>query len=47
MFHRYKNPKDVGWLGWFDCDNVASAFVDLEGRVVLFDSETGAVTPLY
>ncbi len=47
MFHPYSNPKATGWQGWFECGGKATAFVGLDGRVVLFDDATKEVTPLY
>lgn len=36
MFHRYKIPDAVGWLGWFEDESGnATAFVGLDRRVVL------------
>lgn len=38
MFHRYKNPDGVGWLGWFE-DHMGNttAFVGLDSRVVFME----------
>ncbi|KKM98959.1 hypothetical protein LCGC14_1152620 [marine sediment metagenome] len=39
MFTRYRNPDDVGWLGWFeDASGIVTAFVGLD-RKVLFVCE--------
>lgn len=35
MLKLYRNPKSVGWMGWFeDEDGKALAFVTLEGVIV-------------
>jgi len=35
MLKLYKNPKNVGWMGWFEDKNGnALAFVTLEGIIV-------------
>lgn len=35
MFHRYANPDDVGYLGWFeDAYGEVIAFVALDRRVL-------------
>lgn len=35
MLKLYKNPKNVGWLGWFeDMDGHALAYVTLEGLII-------------
>ncbi len=47
MYHEYKNPKAVGWLGWFECDGRATAFVCLDGHVMLWDDDTKTATSLY
>jgi len=42
MFKRYKNPDDVGWLGWFeDFDGNCIAFVSLD-RKIIFSYELGS-----
>jgi hypothetical protein len=35
MLKLYSNPKNVGWLGWFE-DNVGNvlAFVTLDGMII-------------
>ncbi len=39
MLKLYKNPKSVGWMGWFeDGDGNALAFVTLEGVIVSMSS---------
>ncbi len=36
MLKLYKNPKHVGWLGWFEDEGGnALAFVTLQGVIVL------------
>jgi hypothetical protein len=35
MLKLYKNPKNAGWMGWFeDKDGKALAFVTLQGIIV-------------
>ena len=35
MLKLYKNPKSVGWMGWFEDKNGnALAFVTLEGIII-------------
>ena len=35
MFKMYANPKETGWLGWFEgADGQATAFVGLDRKVV-------------
>lgn len=33
MFHMYSNPEKVGWLGWFESNGKATAFVSLNRKV--------------